>query len=119
MSNGFGSLQGSSRKPRPQPSLNDAEAERAEAIFRRLRKIDLGTFHMCPSFAIKNISSKIGGNMSRKFIDSSSGQAVKAGISFGSALAMVISWSANKSILWAIVHGLISWIYVIYYAVTK
>ena len=39
----------------------------------------------------------------------------KAGVFFGSALAIAISWSANKSILWAIIHGLLSWIYVIYY----
>jgi len=43
------------------------------------------------------------------------GQVVRAGVSFGSALAMVISWTANKSLLWAIVHGLLSWLYVIYY----
>jgi hypothetical protein len=42
--------------------------------------------------------------------------AAKAGIGFGSALAITISWSVNKSILWAIVHGFFSWIYVIYYA---
>jgi hypothetical protein len=42
--------------------------------------------------------------------------AAKAGISFGSALAITISWSVNKSILWAIVHGFLSWLYVIYYA---
>ena len=47
---------------------------------------------------------------------SRSGQVVRTGLSFGSALAMVISWSANKSLLWAIVHGLLSWLYVIYYA---
>ncbi|TXH65957.1 MAG: hypothetical protein E6Q88_13055 [Lysobacteraceae bacterium] len=45
-----------------------------------------------------------------------SGQVVRAGISFGSALAIVISWTANKSLLWAIVHGILSWFYVIYYA---
>lgn len=44
------------------------------------------------------------------------GTVIKAGASFGSALAMVISWTANKSLLWAIVHGLLSWLYVIYYA---
>ncbi|HVR81465.1 MAG TPA: hypothetical protein VHF02_05240 [Luteimonas sp.] len=44
------------------------------------------------------------------------GQVVKAGVSFGSALAIAISWTANKSLLWAIVHGLLSWLYVIYYA---
>ncbi|HQW59042.1 MAG TPA: hypothetical protein PLU13_02460 [Thermomonas sp.] len=45
------------------------------------------------------------------------GDVVRTGLSFGSALAMVISWTANKSLLWAIVHGLLSWLYVIYYAV--
>lgn len=46
-------------------------------------------------------------------------QAVRHGISFGSALAIAISWSIHKSILWAILHGFFSWIYVIYYAVTR
>lgn len=41
----------------------------------------------------------------------------KAGIGFGSALAITISWSANHSILWAMLHGLFSWFYVIYYAI--
>lgn len=40
----------------------------------------------------------------------------KIGVGFGTALAIAISWSANKSILWAIVHGIFSWLYVIYYA---
>ena len=46
---------------------------------------------------------------------------VKSGITFGSALAMVISYTAWKSIGWsigwAIVHGLLSWAYVIYYII--
>jgi hypothetical protein len=42
---------------------------------------------------------------------------VKAGISFGSALAIAISWHANQSLLWAIVHGILGWLYVIYYAI--
>jgi hypothetical protein len=41
---------------------------------------------------------------------------VKTGISFGSALAMVISFTTNRSIIWAIIHGIFSWLYVIYYA---
>ena len=40
---------------------------------------------------------------------------VKSGISFGSALAMVISYTTWHSVGWAIVHGLLSWIYVIYF----
>ncbi|MBW7932299.1 MAG: hypothetical protein H3C62_01545, partial [Gemmatimonadaceae bacterium] len=46
-------------------------------------------------------------------------EATRAGISFGSALAIAISWSVNKSILWAILHGVLSWLYVIYYAFTR
>lgn len=46
-----------------------------------------------------------------------SASAAKAGIGFGTALAISISWSANQSIIWAIVHGIFSWIYVIYYAI--
>ncbi|MFR9070091.1 MAG: hypothetical protein ACLVIU_06995 [Paraclostridium sp.] len=42
-------------------------------------------------------------------------KSVKSGLSFGAGLAMVISYSAWKSIPWAIFHGILSWIYVIYY----
>ncbi len=42
---------------------------------------------------------------------------VKTGITFGSCLAMVISYSNWHSIVWAIVHGLLGWIYVIYYVI--
>lgn len=45
--------------------------------------------------------------------------AARAGASFGSALAIAISWSQHHSILWAIVHGFFSWFYVIYYALTR
>ena len=40
---------------------------------------------------------------------------VKKGLSFGSALAMVISYTTWKSVGWAIFHGLLSWAYVIYF----
>jgi len=33
---------------------------------------------------------------------------------FGSALAMILSYTQNSSIWWAILHGIISWFYVIY-----
>jgi hypothetical protein len=44
---------------------------------------------------------------------------VRSGIGLGSAIAVTISWSLHKSILWAIIHGVLSWIYVLYYAVTR
>jgi len=40
----------------------------------------------------------------------------KYGIGFGSALAIAISYSNNHSILWAIIHGIFGWLYVIYFA---
>jgi len=33
---------------------------------------------------------------------------------FGSALAIVLSYTQNSSIFWAIIHGILSWLYVIY-----
>ena len=41
---------------------------------------------------------------------------LKDGVSLGSVIAAVISWDRNKSILLAIFHALLSWIYVIYAA---
>jgi len=41
----------------------------------------------------------------------------KAGISFGAALAMVMSYANWHSVLWAVVHGLMGWVYVIYYII--
>jgi hypothetical protein len=38
---------------------------------------------------------------------------------FGSALAMTISWSLGHSVLPAIVNGALSWLYVIYYVLTR
>jgi hypothetical protein len=46
-------------------------------------------------------------------------EATKAGVGFGTALAISISWSVNHSIIWAIIHGLFSWFYVIYYAISR
>jgi hypothetical protein len=45
--------------------------------------------------------------------------AAKAGIGLGSAIAVAVSWSLHKSILWAIVHGVLSWFYVIYYVFNR
>lgn len=41
-----------------------------------------------------------------------------SGVSFGCALAMVISYVKWQSIGWAILHGFLGWIYVIYYWIT-
>lgn len=41
------------------------------------------------------------------------------GIGLGSVLAVVCSWQRNRSILWAILAGILSWIYVVYFALTR
>jgi hypothetical protein len=46
-------------------------------------------------------------------------EGAKYGISFGTALAIAISYTNNHSILWAIIHGFFSWLYVIYFALFK
>ncbi len=44
---------------------------------------------------------------------------VGSGIGIGTIIAIVASWSRNHSVLWAIVHGMLGWLYVIYYIVTR
>jgi hypothetical protein len=44
---------------------------------------------------------------------------IREGVGLGSVIAVVASWSRNQSILWAILHGIFSWFYVIYFAVTR
>jgi hypothetical protein len=43
-------------------------------------------------------------------------EGAKYGVGFGSALAIAISYTNNHSILWAIIHGILGWLYVIYVA---
>ncbi len=45
--------------------------------------------------------------------------AAKAGIGLGSAIAVAISWSLHKSIIWAAIHGILSWLYVLYFALMR
>ncbi len=41
------------------------------------------------------------------------------GIGLGTLIAVLVSWSRNKSILWAIIHGILGWLYVIYALLVK
>ena len=52
-------------------------------------------------------------NGDKKFVVNSA----KTGISFGTCLAMIISYTAWQSIPWAILHGLFNWGYVIYFLI--
>ena len=44
---------------------------------------------------------------------------IENGVGLGAVIAVVVSWHRNRSILWAILHGILSWIYVIYFAITR
>ena len=46
-------------------------------------------------------------------------QVVTIGATLGSVLAIVCSWQRNRSILWAILASIFSWLYVIYFALTR
>ena len=41
----------------------------------------------------------------------------KSGIGFGAALAIVISYVKWQSVGWAIFHGLLNWVYVVYFLI--
>lgn len=43
----------------------------------------------------------------------------QTGIGLGSAIAVVCSWQRNRSIFWAIIAGVLSWLYVVYFAITR
>ena len=47
------------------------------------------------------------------------GTAIRSGIGLGSVLAVVVSWERNKSVLLAFIHGIFSWLYVIYFVLTR
>lgn len=42
-----------------------------------------------------------------------------SGLGLGAIIAVVISWDRNKSILWAIIHGVLGWLYIIYFAIIR
>jgi len=44
---------------------------------------------------------------------------VKFGLGYGAVAAMVLSYSVNKSILWMLIDGWFSWIYVLFFALFR
>lgn len=43
----------------------------------------------------------------------------QSGIGLGAAIAVVSSWQRNRSIILAIIAGVFSWLYVLYFALTR
>ncbi|SCX97323.1 hypothetical protein SAMN05192588_0515 [Nonlabens sp. Hel1_33_55] len=44
---------------------------------------------------------------------------ISTGTAIGCSIAVVCSWTRNKSIKWAILAGIFSWFYVIYFYFTR
>lgn len=44
---------------------------------------------------------------------------LQSGVGLGAVIAVVTSWSRNRSILWAIFHGICGWFYVVYFALSR
>ena len=77
---------------------------------------DIETLHNISMILDVSIEELIYGTERRSVvIKERTGNAAKGGLSFGSALAMVISYVHWHSIGWAIIHGCLSWAYVLYY----
>lgn len=51
--------------------------------------------------------------------DSGGISVVREGVGLGSVIAVVCSWQRNRSIPWAILAGVLSWLYVLYFALTR
>ncbi|MFO0788152.1 MAG: hypothetical protein U0805_01765 [Pirellulales bacterium] len=51
--------------------------------------------------------------------DANSATIVQSGVGLGSVIAVVCSWERNRSILLAILAGIFTWFYVIYFALTR
>jgi hypothetical protein len=44
---------------------------------------------------------------------------IRYGLGYGAVAAMILSYGANKSILWMLIHGWLNWFYVLYFALFK
>ncbi len=69
--------------------------------------------HLCRRFAARSSSTSIHRYYGVRV------EGAKYGVGFGSALAIAISYNANHSIIWAIIHGILGWLYVIYFALFR
>ena len=41
---------------------------------------------------------------------------LRYGLGYGAVAAMILSYSVNRSILWMLIDGWLSWLYVLYFA---
>jgi len=44
---------------------------------------------------------------------------LRNGVGLGSVIAVVLSWDRNRSVLFATLHGVFGWFYVVFYLFTR
>jgi transcriptional regulator with XRE-family HTH domain len=80
---------------------------------------DIDTMQKIAGFLNVSVEELIYGEKKCKdvYINTGARNGSKAGLGIGVALAIVISYVKWHSIGWAILHGLLNWIYVIYFVI--
>jgi hypothetical protein len=68
---------------------------------------------------IERLRARVEALESQSATKSSSRSEIGLLYALGMAVAVTLSWSRNASILWCIGHGLLSWGYVIFFALTR
>ncbi len=53
------------------------------------------------------------------FADNNTAGILGGSIGVGTIIAIVASWSRNQSVLWAILHAILGWFYVIYFVFSR
>ena len=86
----------------------------AEALLPTLKENGIDIIWIMPCQPIGKITRKGSLGSYYSIIDYC---AINPEFGFGSALAMVISYCAWHSIGWAILHGILGWVYVLYYVI--
>jgi len=86
-------------------------AERTQNRKKYMNKIKLTLIFML-LFSLECFSQQTGN-------DGIKNTAIRSGIGLGSVLAVVVSWERNKSVLLAFLHGIFSWLYVLYFVLTR
>jgi hypothetical protein len=52
----------------------------------------------------------------RQYFDSAF---IRLGLGYGAVAAMILSYNVNKSILWMLIDGWFSWLYVVFFALFR
>lgn len=79
---------------------------------------DVETLSQLAEFFEVDVERIIYGKTQKKFqVNITPQKAAQDGVGLGTVIAVVISYAKWQSIGWAILHGILGWVYVIYYLI--